>query len=131
MKLRPPAAALLPLLLAVSLIATAAADERWQPVSGPALRSLLAGKEFGDGTHYAYRFLADGTFKGTEMGRDVLGRWRAEGAELCTRRSKPRPVDECFELEHVGQHLRMLQGGQVVQDGHLSPAPSQSLKSSR
>jgi hypothetical protein len=61
--------------------------ENWKVVKREAARALFADKEFGDGVHFAYRFRTDGTFSGTEMGKDVRGTWRVESLDFERRRS--------------------------------------------
>jgi hypothetical protein len=53
-----------------------------------ALRALLFGKELGDDVHFAYRFGNDGTFTGTEIGKDVRRKWRVAADEICWKPAK-------------------------------------------
>lgn len=124
-------AALTVLLVAISSAAVSA-DEQWRAVSGPTLRTLLTGQEFGDGSHHAHRFLANGTFTGTQIGRDIQGQWQITGNQLCTKWTKPRPYDGCYDVERSGRELRMLQRGYSVFNGQLTPIkPAQRASGAR
>ncbi len=93
--------------------------ESWKPVKGPALRALLSGKELGDGVHFSYRFAADGTFSGTEMGTDVQGRWRIRGNQACLATTHPRAEEDCYDVERDGAEVRMLKYGSEAWYGRL------------
>ncbi len=96
--------------------------ENWQPVKGRALRALFPGKELGDGVHFAYRFAADGTYSGTEMGTDVQGRWRIRRNQACLATTQPKAEEDCYEVERDGAEIRMLKYGSEAWSGRLSPA---------
>lgn len=98
-----------------------AVAEDWRSLEGPAIRRAFSGREYGDGAHYAHRFLGDGSLEGTEMGRTVQGRWRVDGRQLCTDRSKPRISQQCYEVERSGDEVRLLSNGYAVFMGRLSP----------
>ena len=91
------------------------------PVRGPQLRVLFAAKEFGDGVHFAYQLRADGTFTGTEMARDVTGRWRTTEREFCWRWTKPRGAEECYDVEQSGGEVRLLRNRSEDWYGTLKP----------
>ncbi|HEV8261415.1 MAG TPA: hypothetical protein VGR01_06800 [Burkholderiales bacterium] len=115
-------AAFLVVLAFLFLCAPVSAEESWKAVKGASLRGLLPGKELGDDVHYAYRFRSDGTFAGTEMGKDVRGTWRVTGDEICWTWSRPRGAEECYTVEKDGAALRMLRGGSEAWYGTLKPA---------
>ncbi len=95
-------------LLAAFSVALA---EDWRPVKGAPLRALFPGKELGDGAHFSYRFSADGTFAGTEMGNDVRGRWRIHRNQACLATARPRAEEECYDVERQGADVRLLKYG--------------------
>ena|SRR5690242_19620026 len=85
-----------------------ATAEHWKAVRGAVLRSLFAGKEFGDGVHFAYRFRTDGTFAGTEMSRSVTGKWRKTDREMCWEWTRPPGAEECYTVEVDGTAVRLM-----------------------
>lgn len=119
--------AILAIFVSNMCVAGAALADDWRALEGPAIRRTFSGREYGDGAHYAHRFLRDGSFEGTEMGRTVQGRWHVEGKQLCTDRIKPRTSQQCYEVERSGDEVRLLSNGYAVFNGRLSPiAGSQS-----
>lgn len=91
----------------------------WRPVKGPALAELFAGMELGDGAHFSYRFARDRSFAGTEMGKDVSGRWRVEGDRMCWTWTRPSGPEECYEVERAGTEVRLLRDGYEAWSGRL------------
>jgi len=98
---------------------SAAAQEHWRDIKGPALASLFRDKEFGDGVHFAYQFKADGTFTGTEMAKDVGGSWRVHRDEFCWRWERPPGPHECYRVQQDGEHIRLLINGAEAWYGTL------------
>jgi len=95
--------------------------QNWKAVKGEAARSLFSGKEFGDGVHFAYQFRADGTFSGTEMGKDVRGKWRVSGNEMCWKWIRPPGAEECYELQKARAEIRLMRNGYEAWVGTLKP----------
>lgn len=91
-------------------------------VRGRALPAFFAGKEFGDGVHFAYRFAQDRTFSGTEMGKDVKGRWRVQGDQMCWLWLSPPSPEECYDVQKDGSEIRVLVNGSEAWSGRLQPA---------
>ena len=109
-------------VLCFALLCGRAEAQKWQPVKGEAARSLFADKEFGDGVHFAYLFLADGTFSGTEMGKDVRGRWRVASGEMCWKWTHPPSAEECYSVQNDGSEIRLMRNGYEAWSGTLKPA---------
>ena len=99
------------------------AGEQWHAVDGTALQRLFAGKEFGDGVHFAYQFKGSGTFTGTEMGKEVRGSWRVRGNELCWNWQVPPEPQECYEVQQDGKNVRMMRNGSEAWYGTLQRIP--------
>lgn len=108
-------------LLCITLLAAlgVALAEDWRPVKGAPLRALFTGKELGDGAHFAYRFAADGTFSGVEMGRDVRGRWRIRRNQACLATMQPKAEEECYDVERDRDNVRLLKYGSEAWYGRL------------
>jgi len=107
-----------PLLFALLCGAAQAHAQAWQPVKGAELSALFAGASFGDGTHFSYRFDPNGTYRGTEMGKDVQGRWRTVNEQMCWTSMTPREDEECFDVERAGDEVRFLKSGSEAWAAH-------------
>ena len=108
--------------IAAACIATSSlAGENWHAVKGSDLAALLRDKEFGDGVHFAYRLKGDGTFAGTEMGKEVSGTWRVNKDELCWKWRQPTVQEECYVVQQDGDQLRMMLNGSEAWYGTLQP----------
>jgi len=102
---------LLGLIISLLWMASAAAQEHWRAVSGSALTTLFADKEFADGAHFAYRLKSDGTFTGTEMAKEVSGTWRVVGEQLCWSWERPPGPRECYDVQQDRANVRLLING--------------------
>jgi hypothetical protein len=105
-----------------SLAADLPKRDGWMTVSGNALRGLVAGKELGDGTHFAYAFGANGTFSGVEMGKDVRGSWRTTIREICMRWTRPSSAEECYVVRQKGHEISFMRDGVEAWSGNLKPS---------
>jgi hypothetical protein len=105
-----------------SLAADMPKGDGWMTVSGKALRALVAGKELGDGTHFAYVFTTNGTFSGVEMGKDVQGKWRATTSEICMRWTRPASAEECYVVRQKGREVSFMRDGVEAWSGILQSA---------
>jgi hypothetical protein len=95
--------------------------ETGKRIRGKPLQELFAGREYADGVHYAYQFRADGTFSGTEMARDVRGRWRVIGDEICWTWSQPPGAEECYVARRNGSEVSLFRNGVEQWFGSLRP----------
>ena len=93
-------------------------------VDGESLRKLFASHEYGDGVHFAYRFLSNGTFSGTEMGKDVQGTWRMSGSEICWTWKRPPGAEECYVARRNGTEVSLFRNGAEQWYGTLKPITS-------
>ena len=87
------------------------AAESGKIIQGKALRELFAEHEFGDDVHFAYRFRGDGTFSGTEMGKDVRGTWRLGDRGICWTWTRPRGAEECYVARRNGAEISLFRNG--------------------
>jgi hypothetical protein len=109
-------------LAGLALACSAANAQGWMPVKGSQIFPLFAGRELGDGAHFAYQFASDRSFAGTEMGKDVQGRWRVDGERMCWKWTRPASAEECYEVQRNGVELRLLRDGYEAWSGQLGPA---------
>ena len=117
-----PTARLAWLLLVITITNTqqpvAASD--WQPIPSGKIAQTFGGRELADGVHFAYSFHRAGQFNGVEMGRDVNGRWRVDGDELCWTWIKPRGAEECMTVRRRGHDVQLMRDGALFLEGTLS-----------
>lgn len=92
----------------------------WKALDPSQIEATFRGKALGDGFHYSYRFLADGSLSGVEMTKDVRGTWAVEKRLLCLHREKPRRFTECFEVHAHGREINMFDSGVLVFRGTLT-----------
>jgi hypothetical protein len=112
------------LAFALGCAPAAWADENSKPVKAADLRPFFAEHELGDGVHYAYQFHADGTFSGTEMGKDVRGKWRFSAREMCWTWIQPPGAEECYVVRKKGAEVSLLKNGMEEWYGTLKPIQS-------
>jgi hypothetical protein len=102
-----------------SLSASPPIGDGWKSVRGKELAGLFAGKELGDGAHYAYTLRLNGTFSGVEMGKDVQGRWRTVGDEMCFKWTRPPSAEECYSVQKRGAEVSLMRDGVEAWSGTL------------
>jgi hypothetical protein len=107
------------LALSLALVSASAAAEDWRSVTGSALHGLFGDKEFGDGAHFAYQLKRDGSFTGTEMGKEVSGTWRVASDQLCWTWQRPPGSRECYDVQQDGANIRLLINGSEAWSGTL------------
>jgi hypothetical protein len=111
-----------------SSLLAAGPEPQWRVVDGPAVQKLFADRELGDGTHYSYSFRRDGTFVGFEMGKDVRGTWRSTDRQVCWTWTKPRGAEECYDVQHSGNDVRLFRHGYEALSGTLTPLRPEARK---
>lgn len=119
-------ALLLAILLASEQVIAAdrhAENGEWISLNGDAIRRTFEDIEVGDGVHYSYRFLGDGSFTGTEMGRNVQGAWRSTEKALCWRWIQPPGIEECYTVQRKGRELRAFRNGYEAWWGKFNALP--------
>jgi hypothetical protein len=99
------------LFVAALACAPVRAEENSKSVKASELRRLFADHELGDGVHYAYQFRADGTFSGTEMAKEVSGKWRVSSREVCWTWIRPPGAEECYTVRRKGSEVSLLRNG--------------------
>jgi hypothetical protein len=87
----------LALLAVATLGPSAAAEEKFQKLSGGQIRAKLAGMELTDNVHWSDLYQRNGTVMSTSMGRKRTGKWRVEQNQLCIEFEK-EPVPNCYDV---------------------------------
>ena len=69
-------------------ILNAAAEEKFQKLSGSQIRAKVPAMEITDGVHWADVFAPNGTLTSYSMSRKIVGKWRVSNDEVCLDRTK-------------------------------------------
>lgn len=108
------------LVMAIAASATAKPSATHGTGDDGALRAMFAGHAMSDGTHYTYHFKRDGSLIGTEMGRNVQGRWQVMAYSMCLSWIKPVGKRECYEMRMASGGVQLLRSGREMYFGTLT-----------
>ncbi len=108
-------------VMALAMASQAPAAGAGQPIDANTLVAMFSEHEYGDDTHFSYQFHGDGTFTGTEMGKEVAGRWRLRGSRMCWRWTRPPGAEECYEGRGNGAEISLYRNGVEQWFGTLKP----------
>ncbi len=87
----------------------AAAEERFQKLSGSQIRARLVGMEITDEVHWADVFAANGTLTSYSMGHKTTGKWSIQKDELCIDRGKDD--GGCYQVWFSGRKVELRREG--------------------
>jgi hypothetical protein len=87
----------------------AAAEEKFQKLSGSRIRARLIGMEITDEVHWADVFAANGTLTSYSMGRKTIGKWNVQKDELCVDRGKDD--GGCYQVWLAGKKVELRREG--------------------
>jgi hypothetical protein len=87
----------------------AAAEEKFQKLSGSQIRARLVGMEITDEVHWADAFAANGTLTSYSMGRKAIGKWNVQKDELCIDRGKDD--GGCYQVWLAGKKVELRREG--------------------
>jgi hypothetical protein len=87
----------------------AAAQEKFQKLSGSQIRARLAGMEISDEAHWADVFAANGTLTSYSMGRKKAGKWSVQKDELCVDRGNDD--NGCYQVWLSGKKIELRREG--------------------
>ena len=62
---------------------TADAADAFRKLGDAEIKAKIAGMEITDDIHWTEQYMRDGSFKSWFMSRQLKGKWRAEGGQLC------------------------------------------------
>ncbi len=108
------------ILAAAALGSGAAAEEKYQKLSGAQIRAKFAGMELTDEVHWRDFYERGGTMSSMSMGRKRTGKWRVEKDELCVEFDKDPPA-KCYEVWMSGQKVDLRREGLLPLQGVLEP----------
>ncbi len=96
----------------------AAAEERFQKLSGPQIQTKVAGMEITDEVHWGDIFERNGTLTSYSMGRKTIGKWRVQKDQLCLDRGKDD--GGCYQVWMSGKKVELRREGSTLpQEGAL------------
>jgi len=102
--------------LLLSALSTAPAASSPRRLTGPGIRSVFIGRQFGDGPHFLWTYKRDGRIEGVSLGKRITGTWRVLGDQLCERRG----AETCFDVDKDGEKVTLTQDGtDITTTGYL------------
>jgi hypothetical protein len=110
----------LALLAAAALGSTAAAEEKFQKLTGGYIRARFGGMELTDNVHWRDLYQRNGTVVSTSMGRKRAGRWRVEKDQLCIE-LEGEPIPKCYDVWVSGKEVELRSEGLLPLRGTLEP----------
>src|SRR5262245_62885308 len=106
--------------LIAALAASAAAEDKFQKLTGGQIRTKLAGMELTDNVHWRDLYQRDGAVMSTSMGRKRAGKWRVEKDELCIEFEK-EPVPKCYDVWLSGKQVELRREGLLPLQATIEP----------
>lgn len=105
-------------LAVATLAAEAAAEEKFQKLTGGQIRGKLGGMELTDNVHWRDLYQRNGTVMSTSMGRKRTGKWQIENDQLCIEFEK-EPIPKCYDVWLSGKQVELRQEGLLPLQGTL------------
>jgi hypothetical protein len=94
-------------MLAATLFATgAAAEQKFQKLTGAQIQAKLAGMELTDESHWGEVFERNGMLGIYSMGHKSVGKWRVQKDQLCVD-SGNEPGGGCYEVWLSGKKVEL------------------------
>jgi hypothetical protein len=97
----------------------AAAEEKFQKLTGAQIRAKIAGMEVSDEVHWRDVYDRSGKVTSSSMGRKRTGKWRIDKDELCVEFEKETP--NCYEVLVSGKKVKMQREGILPLEGVIEP----------
>ena len=94
------------LLATATSASSAAAEGKFQKLTGTQIRAKVAGMELTDNIHWRDLYQRNGSVTSTSMGRKRTGKWRVEEDQLCVEfeQEKRRAANRCAH-DDAGSNL--------------------------
>ena len=100
------AAATTALLGVFGFQSTAAAEQKFQKLTGAQIQAKFAGMELTDEAHWGEVLERNGTLTITSMGHKSVGKWRIQKGQLCLDTGK-EPGGGCYEVWLSGRNVEL------------------------
>jgi hypothetical protein len=100
------AATMTALLGVFALQPTAAAEQKFQKLTGAQIQAKFPGMELTDEAHWGEIFERNGTLAITSMGHKSSGKWRIQRDQLCLETGK-EPGGGCYEVWLSGRNVEL------------------------
>src|SRR5262245_59370184 len=100
------AAATTALLAVFAFQPPAAAEQKFQKLTGAQIQAKLPGMELTDEAHWGEVFERNGTLTITSMGHHGAGKWRSQRDQLCLETGK-EPGGGCYEVWLSGRNVEL------------------------
>jgi len=100
---------------------SAAAEEKFQKLTGGQIRAKLAGMELTDNVHWRDFYQRNGTVMSTSMGRKRTGKWLVENDQLCIE-SEKEPIPTCYDVWLSVKQVELRREGLLPLQGTLEPS---------
>jgi hypothetical protein len=84
----------------------AAAQQKFQKLSGGQIQAKFAGMELTDEAHWGEVFERNGTLTITSMGHKSVGKWRVQKDQLCMETGNA-PGDGCYQVWLSGKNVEL------------------------
>jgi hypothetical protein len=85
---------------------TAAAEQKFQKLTGAQIQAKLPGMELTDEAHWGEIFERNGTLTITSMGHKSSGKWRIQKDQLCLD-TGDEPGGGCYEVWLSGRNIEL------------------------
>ena len=99
-------AAMIATLGVVAFEATAAAEQKFQRLTGAQIQAKFPGMELTDEAHWGEVFERNGTLTITSMGHKSAGKWRIQKDQLCLDTGN-EPGSSCYEVWLSGRNVEL------------------------
>jgi hypothetical protein len=100
------AATTTPLLGVLAFQPTAAAEQKFQKLTGAQIQAKFPGMELTDEAHWGEVFERNGTLTITSMGHKSTGKWRIQKDQLCLDTGN-EPGGGCYEVWLSGRNVEL------------------------
>jgi hypothetical protein len=98
----------------------ASAYDKFHHLLEAEFHSTLIGKVVTDESHWADKFLVDGSMGGHRLGQPQTGSWKqSENGELCVIRKVKKSESECFEVWINHDQVQYRHDGILISEGVL------------
>jgi len=100
------AAAIIATLGVVTFESNAAAEQKFQKLTGAQIQAKFPGMELTDEAHWGEVFERNGALTITSMGHKSIGKWRIQKDQLCLDTGN-EPGGGCYEVWASGKNIEL------------------------